>query len=476
MKQIAWTLLGAATLAGLAQGCRSATCGRYVLDPELDLCVCPGTRTPPDTDGNCPSDDAGVDSSTDVGVADGMDSSDAGPAPDVPTLRFPWNGFRTGSARAADDAPIARHPLRPRFIWEGVDDADAYRIQLTRSCDQDDFRTCDFGDVDLEDTTEETTYEPAESLEVSFLVPVGARYYWRVAACSGDVCSEWSDVRYVNVGRSNADFNGDGYGDLFAESAASALFFWGTNTGYRATPDPVGTVVVPFAIADAGDLNGDGRSDLAFSADELWIMYGGDSVPATPAVRLPNPLDGSEFGASANSIGGDLDADGYDDLVVVASGANQVHVYPGAQGGITTSALVFDGLADSQVLATAVVSWSDVNGDGHSDIALVDTDEAGAARLLLIFGRSPLVDMQVDLAVSIAPLGEDERLNAIQTGLYDDDAFADVSVGFSGKRWNCHRASWCGELGLRGIRRHRGSRGCNPMGGDCSRYHGGLEW
>lgn len=58
MKQIAWTLLGAATLAGLAQGCRSATCGRYVLDPELDLCVCPGTRTPPDTDGNCPSDDA----------------------------------------------------------------------------------------------------------------------------------------------------------------------------------------------------------------------------------------------------------------------------------------------------------------------------------------------------------------------------------------------------------------------------------
>ena len=62
--------------------------------------------------------------SVDAGDIDAGDQ-DSGAPMAAPTLRYPWNGFRTGSALTGALEP-PRNALRPRFMWEPVDGATSY--------------------------------------------------------------------------------------------------------------------------------------------------------------------------------------------------------------------------------------------------------------------------------------------------------------------------------------------------------------
>lgn len=128
--------------------------------------------------------------------------------------RFPWNGFRTGSAWVPLDAPIVDHPLRPRFVWERTPGARRFELQVDDSCDRQAFRECGFPSPEVDLTTVETSAQSEEPLPVSTEIPVGTRYYWRVRPCDEERCTGWSEVWYLDVGRPRDDYDGDGYSDL----------------------------------------------------------------------------------------------------------------------------------------------------------------------------------------------------------------------------------------------------------------------
>ncbi len=140
--------------------------------------------------------------------------------------------------------------------------------------------------------------------------------------------------------------------------------------------DALGTSVT------TGDFNNDGKADVAIGAPgknagvgAAYVYYGTSTVPNTsPDVTLTVPSGAGYFGSSLDT--GDLNRDGYDDLVIGApnsttSGANDgaVWIWHGSSSGI--SAGMSQKLTGSLVASTffgTSVACGDANGDGYSDV------------------------------------------------------------------------------------------------------------
>jgi hypothetical protein len=114
-------------------------------------------------------------------------------------------------------------------------------------------------------------------------------------------------------------------------------------------------------VATAGDVNGDGYADVVVSADAEggfaaaldggsgapagWVhvyLGGATGVASSPSVTLTGPDGpGSRFGRSATGAG-DVNGDGYGDLIVGAegdsfAGLGWAHLYLGNSTGVASS-------------------------------------------------------------------------------------------------------------------------------------------
>jgi len=201
---------------------------------------------------------------------------------------------------------------------------------------------------------------------------------------------------------SAGDVNGDGYADVLVgapnhdngqvdEGRASVYF--GSASGPSRTPNwgfegNETDASVGFSVACAGDVNGDGYSDVIVGApgadfgqsDEgvAFVFYGGASgLPVTPSAYLDIDQAESSFGISVSSAG-DVNGDGYSDVIVGASrydngesNEGAAFVFHGGPSGISTSWTWFK--ESNQVNANRgedVASAGDVNGDGYSDVLI----------------------------------------------------------------------------------------------------------
>lgn len=126
-------------------------------------------------DGGEGRSDAATDAGPDGGLDAGLD------VPASPVLRFPWNGYMTGSVHTGA-LPAKRNALRPRFVWEPSEGAERYELQLTASCEAQTRASCVF-DGAIEGVTSQNEWRPEEALPVSMAPPVGRRYVWRARAC-----------------------------------------------------------------------------------------------------------------------------------------------------------------------------------------------------------------------------------------------------------------------------------------------------
>ncbi len=161
---------------------------------------------------------------------------------------------------------------------------------------------------------------------------------------------------FANAG----DLNADGNSDLAVKGATPAgeravFIYFGTSTGYRATADatllaPVARSAFGTVLAAAGDVNGDGYGDLLALSEQpgsgsgtvyLHVYTGGDgSVSAAPLTTL----SGSGVSRFAHRFGnvGDVDGDGFDDVLVGHRGASDyfsgaLYLYPGASTGLSST-------------------------------------------------------------------------------------------------------------------------------------------
>ena len=198
------------------------------------------------------------------------------------------------------------------------------------------------------------------------------------------------------------DVNGDGYADLAANllgaDDGNIRVFRGSSTGLSITGEQ-GLNDYEAESLTFADVNGDGRPDLVAGSTvdldnpvdsdfgDVMVFDGrshGNLVTATPHVIRGNQVGVARFLGNAVDSG-DVDGDGYDDIVAGASGDLQrgstknpgsiVVLYGGPHG---LRAVNRDRITAHQVYSSthsrdefgAAVSVSDVTGDGKADVAV----------------------------------------------------------------------------------------------------------
>jgi hypothetical protein len=261
------------------------------------------------------------------------------------------------------------------------------------------------------------------------------------------------------------DVNGDGYADVVVGAAyfsndqtneGRAFLYLGSATGLSIAPAWTAEsdqLLSRFGstVAGAGDVNGDGYDDVVVGAEEYDGAYtdGGKAflylgsasgLSSTAAWTGEGDQTGALFGYSLGSAG-DVNGDGYGDLIVSAAfrdatsgDEGTAYVYLGSASGLSSvPAWSVQGDGPQDYLGYRVAGAGDVDGDGYADVMVSaegfddgQTDE-GAAFVYLGSPAGP----------SLTPdwTGEGDQASACfgcavgTAGDVNGDGFDDVVVG-----------------------------------------------
>jgi len=216
---------------------------------------------------------------------------------------------------------------------------------------------------------------------------------WTADGAEADAWLGWSAA-------SAGDLNGDGYGDLVVGvprhdnpqvNEGAAYVYHGSPEGL--TPFVIGVegnqddAQAGYSVAGAGDVNGDGYDDLISGAPSfdngqtnegvVFVFFGSPTgISASYQQLLERNQASAQFGISV-APAGDVNADGYSDVIIGAStwtnGNSQegsVAVYLGSPAGLqSTPVFTFEGGEDDARLGEKVAFAGDINSDGYSDVA-----------------------------------------------------------------------------------------------------------
>ena len=196
---------------------------------------------------------------------------------------------------------------------------------------------------------------------------------------SGVSMTAWSTGLAGSPVSGAGDVNGDGYSDLVVcsvNSGTATVYLFNAAGVFQAQmiPMPAGETTFGESCIGAGDVNGDGYADVVvstFGLTSAFVFYGSSSgIQQMGYAKLPGG-SGSYTGAITSiAPAGDVNADGYDDVIVGAYNTNRVLVYHGSAGGISTIASTsFDMLPANGQFGFSVGAAGDANNDGYADIA-----------------------------------------------------------------------------------------------------------
>ena len=271
------------------------------------------------------------------------------------------------------------------------------------------------------------------------------------------------DNQYFGQGLAGGDFNGDGFSDVavgspgYNQNDGKVELFFGSSLGLSTVPAIITGVSF---TTDSGleygsllrtveDLDGDGNDELLVSSlgddglGKLELFHGSSQNDGWGTLQSPEySTQGKLFGRSV-STSGDINNDGFDDLVVGNTGTldspvgySGVEIYLGSSNGFTLqSTKSFQSNIQGTLFGYEVEIVADINGDGNDDIFISEPYNGSNAyqsgMVWVFFGNSSSIADEPDI-VLIGQMNELIGLNVLSAGDTNSDGFNDVFITHSG--------------------------------------------
>jgi hypothetical protein len=282
---------------------------------------------------------------------------------------------------------------------------------------------------------------------VFFGGPTGLRRESRTAIRPSDTAEAFGDP-VVGLG----DANGDGYADFAvadrfyrgaSAEAGRVYVYYGGHDGPKAMPNVVLEAQTNgewFGHAMAGlDLNGDGFGDLVVGAPfadgeagRFYVFMGGPSgLSVTPSSTFAAVGDVRAFAYSLAGAG-DVDGDGYGDLVVGQGNdatRGRAFVYRGSATGLVQTPTILYSFDTIPTFGRIIAGAGDVNRDGFSDVLVSGSEKAYV--LLFTGGATGIATTPTVRFDAPDPKQRSFGLGLAGLGDVDGDGVGDFAIGVS---------------------------------------------
>ncbi len=262
------------------------------------------------------------------------------------------------------------------------------------------------------------------------------------------ILSGESALNYFGYSVSSAgDVNMDGYSDVivgayaYSNRGRAYIYFGGAGMNNTADVTMTGDSANNFGISvsKAGDVNGDGYCDVIIGArgynsntGKAYLFYGGSSMNNTADVILTGEFVNNNFGYSVSSAG-DVNSDGYADVICGAYGYNffagKAYIFYGGADMNSIADLTITGESDNIYLGWSVSSAGDVNGDGYDDIIVpAPSYNSYMGRSGIYFGGTNM-DNTADVTLTPPGTGYQFGVSVASAGDVNGDGYSDVVIG-----------------------------------------------
>jgi hypothetical protein len=261
------------------------------------------------------------------------------------------------------------------------------------------------------------------------------------------------------------DLNGDGYDDVIvgasgysSNTGRSYIYYGGSNMDNVADITITGeshSIFFGISVSGAGDLNGDGYDDIIVGAPSYssltgrcYIYYGGSSMDNVADVTIPGIENFCHFGYSVSEAG-DVNDDGYDDVIVGAYGysnyTGRSFIYLGGSSMDNNADVTMTGEASGNYFGWSVSGAGDLNSDGYDDVIVGAYRYSGLIGRCYIYYGGSSMDNIADVTMTGEASGNYFGCSVSGAGDLNSDGYDDVIVGayrYSGLTGRCY--IYCG--------------------------------
>jgi hypothetical protein len=242
------------------------------------------------------------------------------------------------------------------------------------------------------------------------------------------------------------DVNNDGFDDLVASSpidSSAFLFLGGSSMDNISDVEFIGNDLndlIGYSVSNAGDVNNDGFDDVILGAfnsgsGSAYIYLGGSVMDPIPDILFTGENTSDSYGASVSSAG-DINNDGFDDIIVGASRYNgqigRAYIYYGHSSMDNSADMTLSPQGLANLFGTSASSAGDVNNDGYDDIIVsARSNNYFRGRVYIYYGGN-IMDDVADVILNGENSYDSFGISVSKAGDVNNDGFDDVVVGAYG--------------------------------------------